>query len=246
MCRNLPILFIVMISLLMPACGEHGVEIDFPTESVSVIPVQGEPSFASQDWLATPTQASVRLHGVVLAPLKGHPPTDREALEAMASSTVERHERQVTQAVIDHVERTLEMHGREDLKWQSARVLDTSTSMKIESAALRVRYEYELHLRAETELFRLLAPNQRVDPSFEIEIGESWWGDSESTAILRLEESEARDAFLPYPAMAKDGAIDIAVHVGSGAHLEPGAELRIEETGLSLLANGWKHPSTAN
>jgi hypothetical protein len=246
MCRTLPIVSVLMLSLLSPACGEHGIEVDFPTDPVSVIPVQGELSFASQDWLGSPSQASVRLRGVVMAPLKGHPPTDRAALEAMAISAVRDHERQVTRAVIAHVERTLEVHGRGDLKWQSARVLGKPTPMKIESAALRVRYEYELHLRAETELFALLAPNQRVDPSVEIEIGSSWWGDSESTATLKLKEAQARDAFLPYPTMAQDGAIDIAIHVGTGAEVDAPAEVRIEEAGLSLLANGWKHPSTAN
>jgi hypothetical protein len=244
--RALTIISILILSLLSTACGEHGIEIDFPTEAISVIPVQGEASFASQDWSANATQASVRLHGVVLAPLKGHPPEDRAALDLMATSAVREHEQHVTRAVIAHVERTLEMHGRDDLKWTSTRVLGSATPMKIESSALQVRYAYELHLRAETELYALLIPNQRVDPSLEIEVGESWWGDSESTATLKVEEAEAPDGFLPYPTMVEDGAIDIAIHVGAGADIDAPAEARIEEAGLSLLANGWKHPSTAN
>ena len=237
---------LLMTMLLSPACGEHGIEIPFPSETVSVIPTEGEPSFAQPDWLRTPDVVNVRVHGVALAPIAGHPPEDREALESLARSAVRSHERQMTQALIDHVERTLEREERADLKWQTTRVLGSDVEMKIESSALRVRYEYELHLRASPELFALLAPNQRVDPSFVLNVGDSWWGDSESAVSLKLAEAPAPDAFLPYPEMAQDGAIDIAVHVGDGSSVTTPANVRIEETGLSLLSQGWKHPWAPN
>ena len=237
---------ILCLILLAPACGEHGLNVSFPDPTVGALPLAEEPSFAHPDWLTTSRDVNVRIHGLAVAPLSGRPPADRQALRDHAQAAVHAHERHMTQMVIEHITRTLEDHGRGDLAWQSTRLMSTTTPMKIDTEALRVRYGFALHVRATPDLFHLLAPHQRVDPKFEIEVAESWWGDSESSITLRLTEDRAPDAFLPYPAMAKDGAIDIAVHVGDGSSATDPAEARIEETGLSLLDTGWKHPSTTN
>ncbi len=243
--RYLLTLPFLMTAVLTPACGEHGVAIDFPAQGVSLIPIEDEPSFVDRHERAAPEVVSIRIHGMAIAPLAGHPPENREELEAVARDSVNAHEHHMTRALIDHVERTLEHHGRTDLRWQTTRILGAEIPMKIESSALRVRYEYELHLRASPELFALLAPHQRVDPSFVLHVSDSWWGDSESEVTLSLSESAAPDAFLPYLDMAKDGAIDIAVHVGDAADLETPAKVRIEEAGLSLIAKGWKRATSS-
>ncbi len=244
--RYLLMTLLPSLSVLLFACGEHGVEVTFPSEPVNVIPVEGEPSFAEPHWLPSVEQVSVRVHGIALAPLSGRAPSDRDALERVAVEAVRAHEHRVTQSLLSHVKRTVVQNDALDMKWQSTRVMRRGASMKIESALGRVRYAYELYLQGPPDLFSLLAPHQRAEPGFELEIGDAL-GEGEASRIdLKLTEHETPDAFLPVDAMGRDGAIDIAVHMGDGGVSDAPATARVVQTGLSLLAKGWKHPSTAN
>jgi hypothetical protein len=140
----------------------------------------------------------------------------------------------------------LEESGHEDLEWHTRRVADEDPVSSLDAGGLQVRYGYELEVRARPAWVQAVSLHPRSEPTIDVEIARSWWEDSVSTSTLAIEAVIEGDAFLPYPDMAADGVLDIAIHVGTNTALASPMATPLQAVGQALLALGFEHPSMAS
>jgi hypothetical protein len=247
--RPYPTFSVILFALLVcPGCAETAIPVEFSGGAAhTAIPIlmDGPPTFEDHEPLKGGDLATYRLSGEITALLSTRPPKDREAAERVMQETVRAHQRHVTRSAVATITQRIAQSGEEDSQWHTRLVTEESPEVSLDASGLEVRYGYVLEVRAQPAWIAALVGEGRTDPTLDVEIAPSWWGDAVSTATLAIEATQGSDAFLPYPKFASDGILDIAIHVGTHAALSGPTTARLLEVGQALLELGFEHPSVA-